>query len=320
MEKVSAVVVANAKGGYDFITKTVNTKPFVIPTFEEDIPKTDNASKTDSIQKTNRTALPDYIYTKTEPKRSDEEILKDMEALAKEHARTGIHQHECKEYSKLMEEYISSVSPDRESIYNNATNEIYERLAFEMSGTPLEEAKEKNEELIEYFMKTLAGNSKNSNDIISSNIATRGNSIASSFSNNMGNVIATRSDGYYTQYDIDRGGGKVTSITFDSYGKQMPNIGLKGNTYDEVWFQNGIMKNAEYYDSNSEKILSNNGTIDRIDQLETKAERERYHKILGVYNASFDVAVGRHLGSEGSSKEYREAYDSTYERLMSETA
>ncbi|MDR0515589.1 MAG: hypothetical protein LBH25_00920 [Fibromonadaceae bacterium] len=60
------------------------------------------------------------------------------------------------------------------------------------------------------------GNAKDI-DIINSKIASRGNNIATgsnAYSND--NIIATRSDGYYTILDIDRGGGKITSLVYDN--------------------------------------------------------------------------------------------------------
>ena len=57
-----------------------------------------------------------FIHTKTEPTRSDEEILKEIEALGKEHAKTGKFRNDDERFWELIDEYISSVSPDRRSI------------------------------------------------------------------------------------------------------------------------------------------------------------------------------------------------------------
>jgi hypothetical protein len=58
------------------------------------------------------------MQTKTTPARSDEEILKDIEELAKEHARTGKF-HSGEKFYKLIDEYVSSVSPNRDNILSS---------------------------------------------------------------------------------------------------------------------------------------------------------------------------------------------------------
>jgi hypothetical protein len=64
------------------------------------------------------------IPTKTETTRTDEEIKNDIIELAKNDARRGIygadtelHGSKTKEYNKLVGEYVTSVSPDRKTIY-----------------------------------------------------------------------------------------------------------------------------------------------------------------------------------------------------------
>jgi len=64
-------------------------------------------------------------FTKTEPTRSDEEILEAMRELAKKHAENGTFHNADNEYLDLFKEYISSVSPDRESILTNSLKEIF---------------------------------------------------------------------------------------------------------------------------------------------------------------------------------------------------
>jgi hypothetical protein len=64
-------------------------------------------------------------YTKTEPTRSDEEILKDIAELAKKHAEKGTFHNADNEYLDLYKEYVSSVSPDRENILTNSLKEIF---------------------------------------------------------------------------------------------------------------------------------------------------------------------------------------------------
>jgi len=67
------------------------------------------------------------MYTKTEPTRSDEEILKDIAELAKRHAEKGTFHNADNEYLDLFKEYISSVSPDRESILTSSLKEIFSK-------------------------------------------------------------------------------------------------------------------------------------------------------------------------------------------------
>jgi len=73
--------------------------------------------------------LPDFknlgLYTKTEPLRSDEEIKEVITKLAKEDAEKGKFQSQTKEFLELENEYVSSVSPDRESIITNTTKQIF---------------------------------------------------------------------------------------------------------------------------------------------------------------------------------------------------
>jgi hypothetical protein len=73
--------------------------------------------------------LPDFkdvrMYTKTEPLRSDEEIKEDIARIAREDAEKGKFHNQTKEYLELKKEYISPVSPDRESIITNSTKEIF---------------------------------------------------------------------------------------------------------------------------------------------------------------------------------------------------
>jgi len=74
--------------------------------------------------------LPDYknslcMYTKTEPTKSDAEIKEELARIAKEDQKKGHFHSETKEYLELRKEYVSSVSPDRESIVANSTKEIF---------------------------------------------------------------------------------------------------------------------------------------------------------------------------------------------------
>ncbi|MDR3000445.1 MAG: hypothetical protein LBU89_04185 [Fibromonadaceae bacterium] len=61
------------------------------------------------------------MYTKTEPSMSDEELKLAIEKIAREDAERGHFHSMTKGYLDLKKEYISSVSPDRESIITNST-------------------------------------------------------------------------------------------------------------------------------------------------------------------------------------------------------
>jgi hypothetical protein len=359
MDKVSGYIVANSQGGYDAIKKTSQTpsKPFVIPS-QEEIANEKTAKQTSrdftvtdyDPFKAGEVSLSEWMQTKTEPKRSDEEILKDIEALAKEHAKTGEFQDNDPRFWKLMNEYVSSVSPDRAGILKKSVTEINERIVMEMSGMagtaedPVEEARKKNGELIDYLMKSMDAKKgkdkeKNDTDIISSLIAARGNIASGSGTSDNNNIIASRSDGYYTQVDVDRGGGKITSLVYDNQGNKMPWFTMKGDMYDRVSVQNGAVTSAFFNDSDGQIIMiysNSNDNKDGIRQITTREEHTRHQEILSTYNAVYDFSIGRYNQHEqpningamltdvngiGDTRALiKEAYNSTYERLRSGVA
>jgi hypothetical protein len=359
---ISCYGVAGVISGYgtQYISQT-SSKPFTIPVWGEDASKTDNAQKTDAnknrdftitdydpfkdIAETGNVNLPEYMQTKTQPKRSDEEILRDIEELAKEHARTGIQNE--KRLLELRDEYISSVSPDRDGILKSTTNEICERLASEMYIGDDEiylgddEDKKKNKELIDYLMEELdfkkgKEKEKNDNDIINdiiNNIAARGSNIATSGNMYSNNIIASHSDGYYTTVDIDRGGGKITSLAYDRNGNLQPGIIIKGDMYEATSRQKGVVSHALFYDENKEMIMIYKPKDDKnnkLIQIDTKAEAERSAEMGGVYSAAYDFMCGNYNqpkkyngsgilleevnGSDRFTANY-EAYIRTYEKL-----
>jgi hypothetical protein len=71
--------------------------------------------------------LPDFnkMYTKKESPMSDEEIKEAISKIAREDAEKGQFHNKTKEYYNLKKEYLSSVSPDRESIVTNSTKQIF---------------------------------------------------------------------------------------------------------------------------------------------------------------------------------------------------
>jgi hypothetical protein len=350
----SSYSVAGSISGYGTQTASqTSSKPFVIPICSDEEVKANNLPETNKNRnftitnydpfkdvKTGSVTLPEWMQTKTEPRRSDAEILKDMEKLAREHVGTGLFQDNDPRFQELMDEYLSSVSPDREGILKNSVNEINERIATEIYPERIEdiEEKEKNKDLVGYLLDAFshkAGKGKDS-DIISSNIATRGNSIASSSS--MYNIAAVRHNGTFTEIDFDYGGGKTTTVMYDR--DKLYNMTMKGAMYDVGWIdmKSGAVKDATFYDGNGEKIMTYSNSNDNKDglvQLHTSAEYARRKEIQAVYNASYDFAYGRYnepstsLGSADISHSYfngsfdpkqmaKDAYISTYERLRNE--
>jgi len=304
MDKVSSYIVANGQGGYDVIEKTspTSTKPFTIPFWDEDISKTDNAPKTDAnksrdftyidydpfkdIAKTGNVNVPGFIHTKTEPARSDEEILKELEELAKEHARTGQSsnfRYDDKRFLELRDEFISSVSPDREGILNRSVNEVFERLyqgenysmdtAFQQIDSQRKHKKEEDEkEPIDYFIEALKNKGKGSSGATSS-IIKNGN--------------------YHTEV-IDHGGGMITYLNYAN--GEFASMNLKGNNYYVGGIDNnsGAVTSAEFFDDNGEKIMS----FARYDnnelwQLPTKEEKLRIKEFYTAYDAAYDATTGK---------------------------
>jgi len=321
-------------------TSQTSSKSFTIPTLEQ-TQKSKVSSNVESpligtityiggydkfdpfkeIAKTGSISFPDGMQTKTEPTRSDEEILKDMEELAREHARTGMSRKDDKRFAKLMDEYISSVSPDREGILKSKISEILVRIESEISGMEGLEDKEEYD-MTDYLLEALRVKKKeegNYNDIINNiinAILAQGNNIATSGNMYNNNIIATHSDGYYTEVIFDRGGGNTTSLAYDRNGNLRPGMVMAGDMYDGVGVKNGVVESANFYDSNGEQIMSyfsnsefGNGGL-KLMQKYTKAEGERMQEIVGAYNAAFDVAYGRQ-----SNNTMDKAYNSTYDRL-----
>jgi len=106
--------------------------------------------------------LPDFkkntgMYTKTEPTRSDEEILKDVVELAKKHAESGTFQNSDNEYLDLIKEYVSSVSPDRKSILTNSMKEIISIKQTLAKANSPEQAKS----LLQLFIEMEKGDNEN---------------------------------------------------------------------------------------------------------------------------------------------------------------
>jgi hypothetical protein len=298
--------VAGVISGYgtQYISQT-SSKPFTIPVWGKDIAKTDNASIADKdIFQTGNVKLPEWMNTKTEPTRSDEEILKELEELAKEHAKTGqsVNVFEDKKYLELMDEYISSVSPDRAGILNKSVQEvngiinaiygtnyslydIYRQLDSQRADKADEEDKEKkNKELIDYFLEAL------------------------------------KNKGEYSNVAIDMSNDEMLDTL---------NAIIKSDTYEAV-VQNGVVRQMEFFDpsieqkSNEWGIVGNSVMLYRDGkflQALRPEEVSRRAEASASYDAAYDVAMGeRRQLDEHYSKKFKEMYNSTYARLKNSEA
>jgi len=309
-------VATSNYGGYNAgKTSQANSKPFTIPTFIDEKPTGTQTSRVmgvvtrcgesdydpfKDIAETGNVNLPEYMLTKTTPTRSDEEILKDIEELAKEHARTGQSSDYDKRLQELMNEYVSSVSPDRTGILKNAVSEINGRLGNGMTNSQdysmsdiyqqidsQRTQKEKEEkEPIDYFLEALKNKGKGSNGATST-IIKNGN--------------------YHTEI-IDHGDGMKTILNY-AYG-EFTSMNLQGNNYFVGGIDNSssAVTYSEFFDDSNQIIMDFHGKD--LKQVHTKEEVERIQESGAIYKAAYDIATGKHSGGN-------EAYNKAYERLTS---
>jgi len=320
MNVTSGYGIASSYGNYGAEkASSANKKTFTIPTSELAEEKSAQTQKvstkigggTISFSgehgfnpfKTGGVNFPKYMQTKTTPTRSDEEILRELEELAKEHARTGQSSTGDKKFIELMDEYVSSVSPDRASILKNTVTEINERLnpqgnsdysmsmAFQQIDQQRTQEEKEEKELMDYFLEALKNRGK-----------PKGSSGATS--------TITR-NGNYTTETIDYGDGKTTSLYY--VNGEFAGMTMKGNNYSVDGIDNGsgAVTGAEFFDDNGNNVMHFGNSLG-LTQRYTEAEGDRLQKVLGTYNAAYDVAVGRYSPSGSKS-----AYNSTYERLTS---
>ena len=210
--------------------------------------------------------LPNWIRTATKSAKSDEEILKEVEELAQEHAKTGIFQ-KSNRFEELKTEYISSVSPDRKSILKNKINEIYERMSSVIHNERIpkkiiEKDKEDNQELMDYFMEVLGIES-----------------------GDMYSITAIRCSENYTNVDIDYGEGKITTLVYEF--SELMGMTIKSPDLHAEITTNGVVTYATFY-CNGEEIMCHNEN--GLGQLYTKAEKERSDELLDLYNEAFNFA------------------------------
>jgi len=340
-----------AAGSWDYdvaqISQTTSTKSFTIPTEkltgEKQMQKNLNNADTNPFNASSfnfknwcankETSFDIQMYTKTEPTRSDEEILKDMAELAKKYARQGTFHELDKEYLDLMKEYMSSVSPDREGILNRAVNEIIERTKQDGDYTMSEiyqqvksqtavqkveeeEKKEKEKkELLDYFLEILAnkGNKKGS----------------------VGTISSVTQNGDCYKITVDNGGGMTT--TYGYVNGEFTGMQMNGNNYSGVQLENGSMvgsvESAMFTDDDGNLIAAyfDKSEIRGFRSAPTYEETERRKEVLAAYNAGYDFAVGRYLPipdsdpnketliiggrSPTSNAKSQEIYNSTYNSL-----
>jgi len=298
---VSGYIAANT-WGYDVAqtSQNANTKPFTIPT-EEVSPSEKQTQKALNNAKSNPFEAstfdykdwsanldPNYdrqMYTKTEATRSDEEILKDMAELARKHAQQGTFQEGDEEFLALMEEYISSVSPDRESILNHSMNEIIDRTKpaggnadYTMSDIyqqlqsqidPKKETDKDKKEPIDYFIELLANKGKGKSKIGSG-----------------GTISNITQNGDCCEVTIDHGGGMTTSLGF--VNGELTGVSIAGNNYHAGLNNSGtVVQNGMIKDDNGEVIAVIGPRQGFFHAISTTAETERRKEILGAYNEAY---------------------------------
>jgi hypothetical protein len=219
---ISGYGVASNYSGYGVLSnKSKTSSDFIIP---NEKPKTEsknnNSNSTnkvynpfEDIAKTGSVNLPSWIYTKTEPTRSDEDILKDVEELAKKHAEQGTFFSQDDEYLSLMKEYISSVSPDRKSILENTVNEINENV--NKIPKPQKNVEEKDFDMIDTLLQILQKIQKGEDKKISNRDE------ATSSSN--GQFICNMSGATYDAYV--EGGEVKAALMYSSSGEVVMDFG-----------------------------------------------------------------------------------------------
>jgi hypothetical protein len=323
MDKISGYIVANGQGGYDVVEKTsqtANAKPFTIPISEFTDEKQTTTTKTKNYTlvdydpfKASSVELPGYIHTKTEPTRSDEEILREIELLAQSHTKTGQDRNNDKRFLELMDEYVSSVSPDRAGILKKSVPEIngivsgifgassqdysmsdiFQQVDSQRTDKTDEEDKKKEKELIDYLLEVLKNRGKNNVSI----------------------------DIWESLYEGDN--GEII---------EEKNAMIKSDMY-EAFVKDGVIQQVDFFDPNGESkgnehrfgesIMGYSGG--KLIQAPTEAEWTRQKEVYATYEAAYDFAMGdrqkeRKAGSNDElSKKLidvlNKTYNSTYERL-----
>ncbi|MDR2554372.1 MAG: hypothetical protein LBC64_02990 [Fibromonadaceae bacterium] len=263
--------------GAQYVSQT-SSIPFTIPIWGGDVAKKENTPIIDNDPfRDGSIKLPEWMNTKTEPTRSDEEILRALEELAKEHAKAGesVNRFEDKKYKELMYEYVSSVSPDRAGILSKSVPEIngivnaiygtdynsygsYQQVNSQREDKTDEDDKKKKTELIDYFLEAL------------------------------------KNKGEFNRVAVDMSNDEILDI--------LTTI-IESDTYAAV-VQNGVVQQVEFSDpsieqkSNKWGITGNSVMIYRdgkfIQGLQPE-EVSRRHEALARYEAAYDIATGKLL-------------------------
>jgi hypothetical protein len=251
--------IASGYSGYGVLSNKPKTPSSVFTATPAEKQKTEsknsnannNYDPSKNTAKTGSISLPSDVYTKTEPTRSDEEILKDVAELAKKHAEKGTFHYKDEEYLSLMEEYISSVSPDRESILENTMNEINEKIKVSNSKKNGEGEEKENFDTIGTLLQVLKNMEKGRNEITS---------------------------------DSDEASRNGTAI-----GGQFT-YNMYGDTY-EAYTEDGELKDVVIHESNGKTLMylddrNSSGKLS-VRQAWTDEEIIRDRKITEVYNETY---------------------------------
>jgi hypothetical protein len=219
------------------------------------------------MNKTGNINFPSWVYTKTEPTRSDAEILKDMAELAKKHAEHGTFQNNDYEFQSLMKEYVSSASPDRESILKNTVNEINGKI--EISNSQKNRGKKEDFDPIGKLLQVLKNMEKVGNKIVSDSNGTR-------------------------------------ASTSNGIAKGMPGgeFNMVGANYD-AYVENGEVNFAHFKDNSGEVVMIFS-SIHSAGQLSvtmsgTEKEGRRSAELLGAYNEAYKEVIRSKGSVSGSS-------------------
>ncbi|MDR2593247.1 MAG: hypothetical protein LBC87_00545 [Fibromonadaceae bacterium] len=201
--------------------------------------KNSNANQTsqtynpfEDMARTNSVSLPSYIYTKTEPTRSDEEILKDIVEVAKKHGRQGTFMYEDEEFKSLTKEWVSSVSPDREEILKDAMKEIDEKK----HSINKKDIGEKDFDLIDMLMQAL----KMGNEINKT-----GGGCSEKVINDDGSFILNMKGDTF-EACVDEGIVKFVSINDDSGKAVLLFDSIHGSgQLEQIWTEEEGLRNGE---------------------------------------------------------------------------
>jgi len=218
------------------------------------------------MAETGSVSLPSWIYTKTEPTRSDEEILKDIVEVAKRHAKQGTFQYEDNEFESLVKEWVSPVSPDREEILKNAMKEINEGKKTFNSQKNTD--KEENFDMIDTLMQALKITKKEVNKKADSSNGTTSNG------NGNGQIIFNMSGDTYDAFVEDgivkaamiRDNNGQVVMTFDNKNGLGQSSLMECGTEEEGVRRSELLKvyNEAYKEASSSQGLISGNSFEAV--------------------------------------------------------